>query len=451
MKHIIPSEVLQKVSSTFHKIIPAEFLQKVTSLLKKIIPAGFLQKISSAFQRIVPQKYRKWLVLGLALILALVLVCCMAGSGPSGEAVTCTVSAENLEVHKKHKAESAVLGQLPEGLEIQLLEQKTVGDTEWGLIEKTVLSDGTKVKSGWIDLQYVRFPGDPIIEPEPSEPVVVEPPEPIGVPATMGTVITGKLNIRKAAGSQYDAIDSYVKGDRIEILETVTVGDTVWGRTSIGWVGMGYVRMDGTAAPESSEEEDPAATKIVSDGNLLILGYGVVDLGTLNVRSGPGTDHEKVSAVTEGNRYAYYQVQNDWVRIEDGWVSSEYFYMEGTTAEDAATGVIITDDLNYRTGPATSFKSNGTLKKGAPVQILAQVNGWGYTPDGWVNMSHVEFTYSTGTGTITSGLNIRKDPNADSEVVDAYKEGDRVTILEVSGTWGKTDKGWINLKYVKYD
>ena len=69
-------------------------------------------------------------------------------------------------------------------------------------------------------------------------------------------------------------------------------------------------------------------------------------------------------------------------------------------------------------------------------------------------MKHVKLaepTYTTGTGTVTSGLNIRKEPKADSDKVDTYKEGDKVTITEVKDGWGKTDKGWINLKYVKMD
>jgi 2-dehydro-3-deoxyphosphogluconate aldolase/(4S)-4-hydroxy-2-oxoglutarate aldolase len=55
-----------------------------------------------------------------------------------------------------------------------------------------------------------------------------------------------------------------------------------------------------------------------------------------------------------------------------------------------------------------------------------------------------------GAGTVTTGLNVREEPNADSAKVGEYKEGDQVVILEVSDTWGRTDKGWINLKYVRF-
>lgn len=276
------------------------------------------------------------------------------------------------------------------------------------------------------------------------------PTEPPSIPATMGTVVTGKLNVRKDAGSEHDVVGSYMKGARIEILETKTVVDTVWGRTNLGWVGMGYVRMDGTAAPADTEG-DSSTNKVTTDGSYAILGYGVVNLGELNVRLGPGTEYGKVCTVTEGTRYAYYQTSGNWVRIEDGWVSTDYFYVEGATTEDAFTGTTTTDDLNIRTGPNTSFRSCGTYSKGTTVKILGQVDGWGYTERGWISMSYVEHAYSTGTGKVTIGLNIRKEPNADAEAVGTYTEGDPVTILEVQGSWGRTDKGWINLQYVKYN
>ena len=293
-------------------------------------------------------------------------------------------------------------------------------------------------------------PASVIEQSNTTEPVIET--QPPTVPATMGTVTAGELNIRKSADGEKTG-DTYKKGDRIEILETKIVDGTKWGRTGKGWIGMGYVRMDGTA-PEPQEGTEAAAANLVSDGTYGILGYGVVDLAELNVRSGPGTGFDKLDTVTLRTRYAYYQEEDGWVRIENGWVSTEYFYIEGTTADDALNGTILTDNLNIRSGPGTEFSSIGTCSKGDTVKILAQVHLWGYTPQGWISMDHVEPlapTYTTGTGTITSGLNIRKEPNADSEKVDVYRTGDTVTILEVQGSWGKTDKGWINLMYVQYD
>jgi uncharacterized protein YgiM (DUF1202 family) len=267
----------------------------------------------------------------------------------------------------------------------------------------------------------------------------------------MGTVTAGKLNIRKGAGSKYEAFDAYLEGDRVEIQEIVTVDDTEWGRTGKGWIGMGFVRLDGTA-PEKPAETESGKT-LVSDGSYAILGYGVVDLRELNVRLGPDTEYDKARTLTQGARYAYYEIRDGWVRIEDGWVSTDYFYVEGTTTDGAFTGTVNTDGLKIRTGPNTGFRNIGTYQKGDTVEILAQVDAWGYTGQGWVFMNYVEAnapTYTTGTGVTTTGLNIRKEPDHESEIVGAYTMGETVTILEVQDNWGRTDLGWINLKYVDY-
>ena len=402
-------------------------------------------------KQLFPSKLCKILVLILTVASITGLVACSGGNEPSEEKTLYIVSADSLNVHKKADAGSRVLGQLPMDLEIEVLEEKAVGETRWGRIDTMELADGKKIAGGWIDLQYVQLPGED--EPKETEPVVQKPAEPQTVPATMGTVTAAKLTIRKGPDSKYESVgEFYYQGDRIEILETQMSDGTRWGRTNLGWVGMGYVRMDGTAV--AAEEGAP---EIISNQNWGVLGYGVVNLGELNVRLGPGTEYEKVGTVKMGARYAYYQVSittENWVRIENGWVSTEYFYLEGTATESAYTGTATTDDLNIRTGPDTSFQSVGTHKQGDIVEILAQVGAWGYTENGWVFISYVEPvapTYTTGKCTVTRGLNIRQEPNADSEIVGALVEGTVVTILEVDGSWGRTVQGWINLNFVKYE
>ena len=402
-------------------------------------------------KKLFPSKLCKLLVLILSVALIAGLTGCSGSNEPSDEKSLYIVSVDSLNVHKKADADSRVLGQLPLDLEIEILEEKAVGEARWGRIDALELADGTKVKGGWIDLQHVRLPGED--EPDETEPVVQKPEETQTVPATMGTVTADKLTVRKGPDSKYESTgDFYYKGDRIEILETQTTDGTRWGQTNLGWVGMGYVRMDGTAV-ETGED----APEIISNGNTGVLGYGVVNLGELNVRLGPGTEYDKVGEVKLGVRYAYYQVSvttENWVRIEDGWVSTDYFYMEGTTTESTLSGTVTTDDLNIRTGPDTSFQSVGSYQQGDTVEILVQVGLWGYTEKGWVSMTYIEPlapTYSTGTCTVTRGLNIRKEPNADSEKVGELVEGNVVTILEVNGNWGRTVQGWINLNFVKYE
>ena len=287
-------------------------------------------------------------------------------------------------------------------------------------------------------------------ETEPTEGQTATEPQFVGIPATMGTVIADDVSICKDAGFVIDIEEYYAKGDRVEIHETKDVNGILWGYTGKGWIKLSSVRMDDVPPPSTGAEE----VQIVSNGSYAVLGYGVVDLGTLNVRVGPGTDYTKVKEIFQGVRYAYYEEFDGWVRIGDGWVSTEYFYVEGTTAEDATEATVTADELNVRSGPDTTYKRVGNYMEDDTVQILAVVGGWGYTEKGWISMIYVELpekVYTTGSATVTVGLNIREEPDPLSAKVDAYKEGDHVVILEVKGSWGRTDKGWISLDYVKYD
>ena len=152
------------------------------------------------------------------------------------------------------------------------------------------------------------------------------------------------------------------------------------------------------------------------------------------------------------------------------------------TVPPVLMGTVNADNLNVRSEPYSTSDILKRLAINTRIEILEQkiVDGinWGRTADGWVNLNYVtigvEFpepgtndnvvdnpnNVGTGTnaadsntsttGTISTGLNIRKEADADSAAVGTYKKGDKVTILERSGDWGRTNKGWINTKYVDF-
>ena len=50
---------------------------------------------------------------------------------------------------------------------------------------------------------------------------------------------------------------------------------------------------------------------------------------------------------------------------------------------------------------------------------------------------------------VASMLNLRSAPNTGSKVVGLLKSGAYVRIQETLGGWGKTDDGWVFLKYLE--
>lgn len=411
-----------------------------------------------------------------------------APTEPPVKGVMGTVSANNLNVRSNHVIDSAILSQLPVNLRVEILEQKTVGGTNWGRIGSMTLPNGTKIDGGWLNLHYVKL--DNAETQAPTEPgtssgtTTVDPDE-----EKLGTITAEQLQIRKGAGTTYDTAGSYKKGDRVKVLETKTVSGTTWGRTEKGWISMTYVKLDGSAGSATdtgTNVKQPGATtpttgsssgtgtgtgtstasKIeVSNGKTTIKGYVVVDTKGLTLRAGPGTKYKSLGTAVEGDRYPYYQTDDEWYRTSHGWLSNadeEYLYIEGDTADDAGIVTIKANKMHVRQGPGTNFKSVDTLKKGERLVVLGQSDDWGYTRLGWISMDddYVDFTnklvYTSFIGeaeVLVDGLNYREKADADSKSYGTMKAGTEVTVTAIDDNWGKihykSKDAWINLSYVK--
>ena len=416
-----------------------------------------------------------------------------APTEPPVKGVMGTVSANNLNVRSNPSTDSTVLSQLPVNLRIEVLEQKTVSGTNWGRIGDMTLTNGTKISGGWLNLHYVKLDND---ESQTSTDAgtstgtstgttIVDPDE-----EALGTITAEQLQIRKGAGTTYDAAGSYKKGDRVKILEQKTVSGTTWGRTEKGWISMTYVKLDGSAGSAvdtGTNIKQPGATTPttgsssgtgtgtgsttaaveVSNNKTAVLGYVVVDCDGLTLRTGPGKSYKSLGTADEGDRYPYYQISNKWYRTSHGWLSNAddaYLYVEGTVADDAGIAVVTTQEMYVRQGPGTNFKSVTTLKKGESLAVLGRADGWGYTRLGWINIDtdYVSFTkgltYTTGDAeVIASSLNVRETASASAKDLGSLKKGDKVKVLEISSSdknWGKVEYatgkyGWIHMNYVK--
>jgi len=125
------------------------------------------------------------------------------------------ITADELNIRSGPGKGYATVGSYSEGDNVTILEQFTFNGTTWGCTNQ-----------GWISMDYVDT-GD------------YE-----GNETQYGTVIGNGLNIRSGAGSDYPAVGSLNYGDRVTILEQKTVGDTIWGRITNGWISLDYVSLD---------------------------------------------------------------------------------------------------------------------------------------------------------------------------------------------------------------
>ena len=417
--------------------------------------------------------------------------------------VKVTVTGDYVNVRTGPGTQYNVVSAVLQGDVITITQVSDVNGTLWG-----------KFRGGWVCLEYTDYsgglvPGDPgtnvpeapaepsnptvptdpsptepeATEPETTEPETTVPPEEEEKPSqsepekgSAATVIskTG-LNIRSGSGTSYPIVGSYASGQKIRIQEMTTVAGVVWGRTDKGWVCMQYVRLE-----EKVNENAGVSGRVISTTGL-------------NIRSGPGVAHPPVGSYKPGSTIVILEQTvvsgRKWGRTDMGWVCMEYVRLEGETtapgdnqgtqkpsepepndpnpqvpAPAVVTGTVTASMLNVRNSAGTDGTIVACYRKGDKIQILEQtmVNGvaWGRTDKGWVSLAYVKLDVSNGNsgqeriGVITaSSLCIRKGPGTGNAIQGFYRKGEKVTILETTKVgatlWGRTNKGWICMDYVK--
>ena len=193
--------------------------------------------------------------------------------------ITGFITASELNIRENAGTNYNSVGQYKRGDKVSITETKN----GWGKTDK-----------GWISLDYVYETGK------------------TGKNPAKGIVTGDGLNIRSGPGTNYDSVGSYNSGNRVNILEQLTIGNTTWGCTDKGWISLGYVYIDGTKGEHS--------------GTGTVIGDGV------NVRSGPGTNYDTVGSMNYGTDVeVFHQVKVGdtwWGCIGSGkWICMDYVGM----------------------------------------------------------------------------------------------------------------------------
>lgn len=269
-------------------------------------------------------------------------------------------------------------------------------------------------------------------EPETTEPEETTPPETTVPETTAPSVsteavtvkVTGtSVNVRKGPGTGYGIVTSVKVGTELTITETATGSGYTWGKYSAGWICLKYTNYDSVI----QEEEEKAEEEVPS-----VIATGTVKLGSgsLRVRSAAGTSSTIVGYLSNGSRVEIYEYKTvsaaQWARIEKGWISMDYVVLDSAEPEEeetetpaeptvVATGTVSANTLYIRSGAGTGYSAVGKLAKGAEVKILEQksVNGvlWGRIEKGWICLSYVKLDAAEptviATGTVTGASKLR--------------------------------------------
>lgn len=248
----------------------------------------------------------------------------------------------------------------------------------------------------------------------------------------VSTADSVQLRIRAGHGTGYDVLGTIPYGAEVTVLMASGQGASDWAHIQYkgitGYASMGYLRQLGQ--------------------------MGTVTTNDLRIRSGAGTGYSVVGFLQKDDRVEILQTRQvgtmTWGRIQKGWISLDYVQMDGFS------GIVNTDALRIRTDAGTDNAVAGYYYQGDRVEILETKNvaatTWGRTARGWISLDYVLPEKRTGRVN-TQVLRIRAGAGTGYAVVGYYYQDATVTILETvkvgSSTWGRTDRGWISLDYVR--
>ncbi len=285
-------------------------------------------------------------------------------TGNTGSGKVGTITASELLIRQSPSTAATSVGKYTKGTQVTILESSN----GWGRTDK-----------GWINMGYVRMnDGGNTTTTNTNTNTTTNTNTNTGTTTTTGgkkgVVTATQLNIRESAATTANRAGSYNYGDRITILET----NNGWGRTDKGWVSMDYVYVDGTTGKNT-------AKGLVTGNGLNVRsgpGTNYNSVATYNSMTRVNIlEQVKVGGTT-------------WGCTKDGWISLSYVYIDGTTGDGAATGTVSGNNVNIRSGPGTNYDRVGSYNSGDTVQVYAQFTvgnmKWGCTSKGWVSMDYVE-------------------------------------------------------------
>ena len=178
---------------------------------------------------------------------------------------------------------------------------------------------------------------------------------------------------------------------------------------------------------------------------------GVVTASTLNVRSGPGQNYNRIFTLSKDEKVTIKSSSNGWYKIvnsknREGWASSQYIKAsEDTSVYDKK--IVSVDRLNMRSGPSTSYRVLKILTKGTEVEIISTSGDWskvkcsgttGYVKNEYLSNPSSNENNSTAIKYVkATSLNVRSGPSTSYSILGKLKLNDKVEVLGETSTWSK--------------
>ncbi len=266
--------------------------------------------------------------------------------------------------------------------------------------------------------------------------------------------VAGYLNVREAPGSNGKIIGKLQQNSACEILDT----EGEWCHVTSGGI-EGYIHNRYVISGSQAREEAIAHVDKMAE----------VNTEKLNIRSEPVmVDASNVVAqALIHERYPVLEELEGWIRIEEGYISSDYVTVKYALNEarkldlramalnqyDNLVISKVSSYLNIRKSPSTEDDTNviGKFPGKAAGEILETLDGWykiksgpitGYiTADSeYVAVGQEARDLALESATLmaivnTDKLNVRSGPTTDSKICTQISKEDRYTVLDQLDGW----------------
>jgi N-acetylmuramoyl-L-alanine amidase len=269
---------------------------------------------------------------------------------------------------------------------------------------------------------------------------------------SQGSITVDGLRVRNGPGLSYQTIGHINSGTQVAIVETNGNWIKISTNALNGWVSSEFVKKNNGQAAESSSN----------------IKTGVVNVDSLNVRSGASLQSSVVGKLQLGEKVDVLASEKDWIQInfqgKKAWISSQFVdFSTATTdlpidkpvtspAKSGIIGKVTANALNVRSKGDLSGSVVGSVTKGSTFVILEEKNNWSkieFSPNqfGWVNTWYLEKTIPKSdpkqaqevkeslVTILYNGTNIRKAPDVQASVVLRANEGEQFAVKSLNGEW----------------
>ncbi|WP_144787989.1 N-acetylmuramoyl-L-alanine amidase [Lysinibacillus fusiformis] len=228
--------------------------------------------------------------------------------------------------------------------------------------------------------------------------------------------------------------------------------------------------------------ELPIKEVVVPDDNSAIIGTIQVTTDGLNIRKSKdsSTIDNIVGKTNKGSKLAVYAIEGDWLKVSfnNGYsyiykTYAQFLDIDGKTLGNAKKHVTTTQNINLYLEPTSTSNVISTIDSKVKLPVYNTVNGYyltvvnglpGYIVAGSTEDVIVEKPSTPDPipplvsgdllGRVTvDNLNIRKEANSTSPVVDKVKKGEYVQVNSVNGYWAqvtfKGQNGYVHKSYLK--